>query len=161
MWLTILFWDWIPVRIVFGAFCLIMLDLYLKARKWDAEDKKREQDKQERIKRLRKLERGEHLYLDNEPWYLEMQGIKVERETSPPNLSQDSIQNSNPNSSESNVPKPKSKRKCILNKLKFLYECRCLYKESVKIVTEARKGVNADMKSNNKRPKNLKYHRRD
>ena len=42
VFLTILFWDWIPVRIVAFCFFLIWLDLFFKARKWDKEDKEKE-----------------------------------------------------------------------------------------------------------------------
>lgn len=160
MWITLLFWDWIPVRIVFGVFCLILLDLLIKARKWDKEEAEKERQKQERIDRLRKLKRGQHLYIYNEPWYQEMQKGKGEKETSPPFSSQDSAQDSS-ESSENNNPKPKKKRKRIFNKLVLFYECRCLYNESIKLVDEVRKEVNADMKSKNKKPKQPKYHRRD
>ena len=82
-----------------------------------------------------------------------MQGIKVKRETSPPDSSQDS--------SEPEEPKPKKKRKRIRDKLKLNREFRCLYKESKTLVSEIRKEVKADMKNRNKTPENPKYHRRD
>ena len=160
MWLTLLFWDWIPVRIAFFSFCLILLDFLIKARKWDKENAEKERQKQERIDRLRKLKRGQHLYIYNEPWYQEMQEDKGEKETSPPVSSQDSVQDSS-ESSENTNPKSRKKRKRIFNKFILFYECRCLYNESVKLADEAREEVSADMKSKNKKPKQPKYHRRD
>lgn len=100
---------------------------------------------------MRKLKRGKYLYLDSELWYQEMQGIKVERETSPPDSSQDS--------SEPKEPKPKKKR--IRDKIRLNRECRCLYRESKTLVSEIRKEVKTDMKNRAKTPENPKYHRRD
>jgi len=76
VFLTVLFWDFPPVRVVAFCFFLIWLDLFIKARKWDKEDKEKEKRKQEEQERLRKLERGEHLYLDGEPWYQDLQSKK-------------------------------------------------------------------------------------
>lgn len=81
VFLTILFWDWIPVRVVAFCFFLIWLDLFFKARKWDKEDKEKEKKEQEKIVRLRKLKRGEHLYLDDEPWYQDIQSTKEDDES--------------------------------------------------------------------------------
>lgn len=82
-----------------------------------------------------------------------MQGIKVEKETSPPDSSQDS--------SEPEEPKPKKKRKRIRDKIRLNHECRCLYRESKTLVSEIRKEVKTDMKSRNQTPDTPKYHRRD
>lgn len=153
-----MFWDWIPVRIVAFCFFLIWVDLFFKTRKWDKEDKEKEKQEQERIERLRKLKRGKYLYLDNEPWYQEMQGIKVERETSPPNSSQDEIQDS----PESENIKPKKKRKRCFNKLRLHYECRCLWRQSETLVKQTRKEVNCEMKSyRGNNPDKPHYHKRD
>lgn len=161
MWLTILFWEWPPVRVAFFCFCLILLDLWIKVNKWDKEDKEEERRKQEKRERLRKLKRGQHLYIYNEPWYQEMQGIEVEREASPPNSSQDSVDSNVLTETEEENFNPKRKRRRVLNKLVLIYECRCLYKESVKLVVKTRGEVNTDMKGRNKNPKRPKYHKRD
>ena len=148
-----MFWDIPPVRVVAFCFFLIWLDLFVKARKWDKEDKEKEKQEQEKIERLRKLKRGKYLYLDNEPWYQELQGIKVERETSPSDSSQDSPE------PEEQIPK---KRKRIRDKRNFLKECRYLYRESKTLVKQTRKEVNCEM--NTYKNKNLdkpKFHRRD
>lgn len=66
------------MRVVAFCFFLICLDLLFKTRKWDKEDKKKEEDEKKKQEELRKLKRGKYLYLDNEPWYQEMQS-KIER----------------------------------------------------------------------------------
>ena len=55
VFLTILFWDFPPVRVVAFCFFLIWLDLFNKSWKWDKEDKEKERKKQEEQDRLRKL----------------------------------------------------------------------------------------------------------
>ena len=55
VFLTILFWDFPPVRVVAFCFFLICLDLFIKSWKWDKEDKEKERKKQEEQDRLRKL----------------------------------------------------------------------------------------------------------
>lgn len=153
IFLTILLWDIPPVRVVAFCFFLIWLDLFFKTRKWDKEDKEKEKKEQEKIDRLRKLKRGKYLYLDNEPWYQELQGIKVERETSPPDSSQYSPE------PEEQIPK---KRKRIGDKLDFLRECRCLYRQSKTLVKQTRKEVNCEMNTyRDKNPDKPKFHRRD
>lgn len=102
---------------------------------------------------MRKLKRGKYLYLDNELWYQELQGIKVERETSPPDSSQDSQEPEEP------IPK---KRKRIGDKLEFLNECRCLYGQSKTLVKQTRKEVKCEMNAyRDKNPDKPKFHRRD
>lgn len=102
---------------------------------------------------MRKLKRGKYLYLDNESWYQELQGIKVERETSPPDSSQDSPE------PEDQIPK---KRKRIGDKLDFLRECRCLYRQSKTLVKQTRKEVNCEMNTyRDKNPDKPKFHKRD
>lgn len=106
---------------------------------------------------MRKLKRGKYLYLDNESWYQELQGIKVERETSPPDSSQNVPQDSP--ESEEQIPK---KRKRIGDKLDFLRECRCLYRQSKTLVKQTRKEVNCEMNAyRDKNPDKPKFHRRD
>ena len=102
---------------------------------------------------MRKLKRGKYLYLDNEPWYQELQGIKVERETSPPDSSQYSPE------PEEQIPK---KRERIGDKFDFLRECRCLYRQSKTLVKQTRKEVNCEMNTyRDKNPDKPKFHRRD
>ena len=55
VFLTILFWDFPPVRVVAFCFILIWLDLFIKNWKWDKEGKEKESRKQEEQDRLRKL----------------------------------------------------------------------------------------------------------
>ena len=55
VFLTILFWDFPPVRVVAFCFFLIWLDIFIKSWKWDKEDKEKERKKQEEQDRLRKL----------------------------------------------------------------------------------------------------------
>ena len=99
---------------------------------------------------MRKLKRGKYLYLDNEPWYQKLQGIKVERETSPPDSSQ-----------EPEEPIPK-KRKRIGDKFEFLNECRCLYRQSKTLVKQTRKEVKCEMTIyRDKSPDKPEFHRRD
>lgn len=106
---------------------------------------------------MRKLKRGKYLYLDNESWYQELQWIKVERETSPPDSSQNVPQDSP--EPEDQIPK---KRKRIGDKFDFLRECRCLYRQSKTLVKQTRKEVNCEMNAyRDKNPDKPKFHKRD
>ena len=161
--ITVLFWQFPPVRVVAFCFFLICLDLYIKGRKWEKEDKEKERQKQEKIERLRKLKRGKYLYLDYEPWYQKLQGIEVEEETSPPDSSQEVDSSQDSSEPEEPIPrKQKRKRQRILDKLEFLSECRCLYRQSKTLVKQTRKEVNCEMSAyNNKSPNKPKFHKRD
>lgn len=102
---------------------------------------------------MRKLKRGKYLYLDNESWYQELQGIKVERETSPPDSSQDSPE------PEGQIPK---KRKWVGDKFDFLKECRCLYRQSKTLVKQTRTEVNCEMNAyKDKNPDKPNFYRRN
>lgn len=147
IFVTLLLWEWEPVRILFCVFWLILLDLWIRCTLVDRANERKEREEKEKRKQLQKLKRGKDLYIYNEPWYQNLSSevkIEEEKETSPP----------------SSKPKPKKKRKrCKLeNKIRLRHFCRCIYKQShVMLVFAQTKEVTYKMK----KPIRLKYHRRN
>ena len=143
-------WEWEPVRILFGVFLLIMLDLWVKCTIWDKEDERKAKEEKEKRERLQKLKRGKDLYIYNEPWYQNLSSevkIEEERETSSPS--------SKP---KKKTKKKKRKRTKLENKISFYCFCLRVYKQSQNMLDFAqRKEVNYKMK----KPIRPKYHRRN
>lgn len=149
IFVTLLMWDWEPVRILAGVFLLIMLDLWVKCTLWDKSNERKAKEEKEKRERLQKLKRGEDLYIYNEPWYQNLSSevkIEEEKETSPPS------------SKPKKKLKEKRKRTKLENKIQLYRFCRCIYKQSqVMLVFAQGKEVNYKMK----KPIRPKYHRRN